>query len=93
MVVGNVDGVQVIPSGEVAAFPSTPEIAQKTVPFQAIPCQKLDDGNVRVVHVIPSGEVIALLVNIPTTQNTLPFHAIDSQLRASVEVVATQIDG
>ena len=50
--------VQVMPSGEVAAtVPDVLEMAQKTVPFQAIEFHWLDEGNVRWVQVIPSGLV------------------------------------
>ena len=47
-----------MPSGEVAAtVPDVLEMAQKTVPFQAIEFHWLDEGNVRWVQVIPSGLV------------------------------------
>ena len=84
--VGRVCGVQSIPFGEVAASVEAPycppEIAQKTVPFQAIPDQRAE-GIVRAVQATPlvdvAQTVVATGVPLPvpwdTAQYTVPFHA------------------
>ena len=83
--VGSVCGVQVMPSGEVAASVEAaycpPEIAQKTVPFQAMPDQRAE-GIVRGVQATPlvdvAQTVVATGVEDPvprdTAQYTVPFH-------------------
>jgi hypothetical protein len=78
---GKVWVVHVAPSGDVEQLPVACATAQKTEPFHATACQKVDENDrVRAVHVTPSEDVAAFVEFAPMATN-IPFpHAMDCQL-------------